>query len=284
MPSHRLLRAASFPPRPWVTAAHTNATPEKAYLFTSPDGLAWTPFGPSPAVSDTLRDPSLVFYGSAWRLAATHGGGLNATADFLLFSSPDLLSWSASSLISTAAVSPSATWAPHWFIDPADASAHILVALKVGGSFAIYELHPTNTAMTTWSAPVAVAGTGFATNTIDPCLVYNGGTYYLFWKDDGAGTICLSTSSAPFSGYAVAHTGDWAGWKAGAGGGSDEGPGLVHLLTGDWRIYFSQNSGLTANHIYHSETSDPTFATGWSAPAVVSSLDGYNHPLPIRQP
>jgi len=282
----RLLASASgqgsfTPPIPvYRASAHTNATPEKAYTFESDDGLAWTQYGSSPAIATTLRDPSLLQWGGTWWIAATAGGGLNETDYFYLFTSADGVTWAGPTNIDTSPPGTTATWAPHWFVDP-DGDPHILTALRVGGVRVLYELHPTNAGMTTWSAPSAIGGTGWATNNIDPDLTHYGGTYYLIYKDDDAGTLCLATSTSAFSGYTTTKTGDWAGWKSGAGGGSIEGPIIMDIVTG-WRVYYTQNSGLSAVNAYRSETTDRTMATDWSSPSAIASFDGYNHSLPIR--
>jgi hypothetical protein len=53
---------------------------------------------------------------------------------------------------------------------------------------------------------------------------------------------------------------------------------------GKWRIYFVNNNNLDSLNVYYSETTDSTFATGWSTPTAISTLANYNHPVPIRSP
>lgn len=284
----RLLRSGSFPRPalyPWMSAAHVNGYPNNyLYTFHSTDGVGWTVFGPTPCFpSTTYRDPSLLFHRGQYWIVATGDGAANSFG--LLNSSDPTTGWTHVMAVSTAAASPSNTWAPAWFVD-VDGSVHVVVSLNAGGHWRIYEMHPTNDAMTAWSNPVVLNGSPWPSNMIDPNIVLVGSTYYLFYKDEDAATICLATSSGagPFNGYTVVKTGDWAGWKAGAGGGSIEGPVMVQLADGTWRIYFSQYSSYEANHIYRSETSAADLLSGWSAPTVVSSFDGYNHPEPIRMP
>jgi hypothetical protein len=283
--------AIARPSLSFLTMAHNNdyagggSFDNYLHAFTSADGLSWSALAANTQAASiypasTYRDPSLLYHGGKWWICATGDGA--STAFGVLSSSEFDAGWAHVASPSFAAVGATAVWAPHWFVD-IDDSVHVLAAVQTSGSRKIYEIHPTNPAMTTWSTPVLVGGTGWASNSIDPDLTFWDGTYYLFWKDDGAGTLCLSTSSSPFSGYAAVHTGDWAGWKVGAGGGSIEGPKIVDL--GDrWRLYFSQNSGYEANDIYCSETTDRTMATGWTTPAKLPSLDNYNHPLPIIRP
>ncbi len=252
------------------------------YAFSSIDGVNWTRSGTADGTGSilpgsTYRDPSVIRRGSTWRIVATGEGAGQA---FGLLSSTDFATgWTRVSPVSTASAKPTATWAPHWFVDPVDDSVHVLVSLQVSGTRTLYELHPTNEAMTSWSDPVAVGGTGFAGNNIDPDLTYWDGTYYLLYKDDDEGRLCLATSSSPFTGYTTAGTGDWAGWVA-AVGGPQEAPQIVDIGTG-WRLYFTRNSGWEASGIYYTETTDRTMASGWSRPTPVGSFAGYNHPLPI---
>jgi hypothetical protein len=259
----------------FLTAAHTNATPNKCYTMASIDGVSWQTFGSSPAIADALRDPAILHWDSKWWIAATE----EATF-WYLYSSSDLNTWSTAIQVSTNGVSPTATWAPHWFVDN-DGSVHIFVGLEVGGYHQVYEMHPTDRAMTAWSTPVAVSGTGWPTNAIDPCVVHVGDTYYMFVKDDGSGYICLASSTSLTSGWTVTKTGDWASWKSGLSG-SIEGPTIIQMDNGKWRLYFTNNNGYSAINIYYSETIDSTFATGWSSAVSLSTLSGYNHPVPMR--
>lgn len=267
-------------PAAWLTMAQLNGSPNELHAFTGPDGIVWTHVGAGPIIAATgYRDPSLLNHGGRWWASCTGGPSEH---NFSILGSGDSESgWAAISTPDTT-VSPSTTasWAPQWFVD-VDHSVHILVSLQVSGARATYEMHPTNDAFTTWSTPTLVTGTGFATNAIDPNLTYWDGTYYLLWKNDDAGTICLSTSSSPFSGYTVAQTGDWAGWKGASG--SIEGPQIVDIGTG-WRIYFTNNNAFDGVAVYYSETTDRTMATGWSARTAIGVFSGYNHPLPIKRP
>lgn len=264
----------------FVVAAHNNAA-EALYTFASFDGVSWTQFGSSPAIAGPNRDPSLMHYDGKWWIATTHGGGLNATDYFDLYNSSDLLTWSSAATVSCSGVTPAATWAPQWFIDT-DGSVHILVALKVSSHFKIHELHPTNQAMTTWSTPVQLSGSGFPTECIDPSMAHVAGTYYLFFKDDSTGYIDLASSTSLTSGYTVTQTGDWASWRSGLSNTIEAGR-IVPMDDTRWRFYFTNNNGLSATNVYYSETTDATFASGWTArSAAISTLSGYNHPVPVR--
>jgi hypothetical protein len=260
----------------FVTATHTNATPEKVYTFLSYDGVSWSQFGSAPAFSTPSRDPAMLHYDGKWWLACTD---VSVAQHWFLYSSTDLLTWSGPSSISTAAVGATFTWAPQWFVDR-DGTPHIFVAIG-GTTKAIYEMHPTARDMSAWSSPALVLSG--ANSYIDPNVVRVGDTYYLFFKDDTTGYICLASSTSLTSGYSVTQTGNWAGWTTGLPN-TIEGPKVARMDDGRWRIYFTNNNGLTANAVYYSETTDSTFATGWSAPTALGDFSGYNHPVPLRIP
>lgn len=270
----RLLRASAFPPLippspyAWIGSAHNNDGPPTAtnlYFLTSTDGLTWSLLASAIGSSDpSHRDPSPLWWHGAFWLAATRGD----VAYWHLFRSTDGVTWTFVGAPATTGATQ--TWAPHWFVD-VDGSVHVLVACNAGG-WGIYEMHPLDDAMTTWSAPAWVSGTGYSW-PIDPNLVIVGSTYYLFWKDNGADYLCLSTSSSPFSGYTAIRTGNWAGWGSGL-----EGSSVIHLPDGTWRAYFTWNhSDLVSHGIYYSETSAADLLSGWSAPTLMPALGGYNH-------
>jgi hypothetical protein len=265
---------------PWVAFAHNNTTGDGVnnhlWEFWSENGINW--WLVSKVHSTSFRDPSLYVdpRGQSWIVAT---GGVTA-AEFSVLTTRGW-GWKFHAYVSTAgAGTVTATWAPQWFIDT-DGSVHVLVSLQVS-TRKMYELHPTNDSMTAWSTPVQVTGSGFATNSIDPNLTYWDGTYYLIYKDDGAGTLCLATSTSPFSGYTTTKTGNWAGWQSSPTKASIEGPQIVDIGTG-WRIYFTHNSGYSGVNVYYSETTDRTMASGWSTTTALTDFSGYNHPLPIRR-
>jgi hypothetical protein len=268
-------------PTVWLALAFGNSGNGGNYLypFSSTDGVTFRKLATSPIYPTTQRDPSIYLVepgGHIWVFCS----GFPATIFESVGGIEQQLSVVAtiSGLVGTTSI-----WAGNWFID-SDGSVHIVMCMTSSGSttnFSLYEVHPTATDFTTWSTPVSIGGSGWPTSCIDPCIVKSGSTYYLFFKDDVSSSIDLASSSSPFSGYSVIKTGDWAGWRAAIGGTGVEGPKVVQLPNGNWRIYFTSNSGYDAIHIYSSETSDQTLQSGWSTPTTLSSLDGYNHALPI---
>ncbi|WP_406375424.1 glycoside hydrolase family 43 protein [Streptomyces sp. NBC_00647] len=158
----------------------------------------------------------------------------------------------------------SRAWAPEWFVD-SDGSVNIIVSCSLTSDewiFTPYLLKATNSALTAWSSPTALAGIG--PNHIDTFVVKTGSTYHAFTKNETTKYIEYATASALTGPYTIRRTGDWAGW-----GGSREGPALIQLDNGGWRIFFD---GYGDGSYYCSDSYD-TFAT-WSAPKKLPGISG----------
>ncbi len=91
-----------------------------------------------------------------------------------------------------------------------------------------------------------------------------GSTYHAFTKNETAKYIEYATASSLAGPYTISKTGDWAGW-----GSYREGPALVQLDNGGWRIFFD---GYGDGTYYYSDSYD-TFAT-WSAPKGLPVVSG----------
>lgn len=158
----------------------------------------------------------------------------------------------------------SRAWAPEWFVD-SDGSVNIIVSCSVTSDewiFTPYLLKATNSALTAWSSPVALSGIG--ANHIDTFIVKIGSTYHAFTKNETTKYIEYATASSLTGTYTISRTGNWAGW-----GGTREGPALVQLDNGGWRIFFD---GYGDGSYYFSDSYD-TFAT-WSAPKALPVVSG----------
>lgn len=91
-----------------------------------------------------------------------------------------------------------------------------------------------------------------------------GSTYHAFPKNETTKYIEYATASNLTGPYTIRRTGDWAGW-----GSYREGPTLVQLDNGGWRIFFD---GYGDGNYHYSDSHD-TFAT-WSAPAALPAISG----------
>ncbi|MFD5840203.1 glycoside hydrolase family 43 protein [Streptomyces chartreusis] len=158
----------------------------------------------------------------------------------------------------------SRAWAPEWFVD-SDGSVNVIVSCSTTDDewiFTPYLLRATNSALTSWSSPVALAGIG--KNHIDTFLVRTGSTYHAFTKNETTKYIEYATATSVTGPYTISRTGNWAGW-----GSYREGPALIQLDNGGWRIFFD---GYGDGTYYYSDSYD-TFAT-WSAPAALPAVSG----------
>ncbi|MBX9392423.1 glycoside hydrolase family 43 protein [Streptomyces sp. TRM72054] len=158
----------------------------------------------------------------------------------------------------------SRAWAPEWFVD-GDGSVNVIVSCSTTDNewiFTPYRLRATNAALTAWTSPVPLSGIG--ANHIDTFIVRIGSTYHAFPKNETTKYIEYATASSLTGPYTIHRTGDWAGW-----GSYREGPALVQLDNGAWRIFFD---GYGDGTYYYSDSYD-TFAT-WTAPRALPGISG----------
>ncbi|MGP4089018.1 glycoside hydrolase family 43 protein [Streptomyces sp. KR55] len=158
----------------------------------------------------------------------------------------------------------SRAWAPEWFVD-SDGSVNVIVSCSTTNDewiFTPYRLRSANSALTAWTSPVPLSGIG--ANHIDTFIVRIGSTYHAFPKNETTKYIEYATASSLTGPYTIRRTGDWAGW-----GSYREGPALVQLDNGGWRIFFD---GYGDGTYYYSDSYD-TFAT-WSAPRALPGISG----------
>ena len=232
----------------------------------SQDGINYQLYPCNYTPNNVVRDPSIVKIGSTWWVAHSNVN-FAATTSFDIAKSTDghnftyVMSVDCSSMTGNDA--NSAVWAPEWFVDD-DESVHVFMALRStasSGNFFIYEVHPTNSEFTSWSAPAGLHSTPAA---IDPYMVKRNGRYYLWWKDAGQ-FIQHSSSTSLLSGYTQDTSGDWAGF-----GTPREGPFLYELPNGTWMILLDNNG----NGMYYSIGNANWDAGSWSAPALLPPIQG----------
>ncbi|MBF6327733.1 arabinofuranosidase [Nocardia transvalensis] len=131
---------------------------------------------------------------------------------------------------SGSALSPFVThaWAPAWFVD--GDQVNIIVSLSSGYDFVPYIMTALDPALTLWSMPTPLAGIG--PNHIDTTIVRDGGLYHAFTKNETTKFIEHAMAPTAAGPYQFVGTDDWAGW-----GSLREGPSLVRLDDGRWRIF-----------------------------------------------
>jgi len=208
-------------------------------------------------VPGETRDPSLYKDGSGmWWLVTTRIGG------FQLLSSSDLKVWSAATTVSIPVTGAVQWWAPEWVVD-VDASVHVVLAVAIADTyhFQIYEIHPTASDMSAWSAaqPIVVAG---VTNLIDPFVNLHSGVYSIWYKNGSSlGDIAYATSTTLLGPYTSPTVLSF--------GGAEEGPSVFWTGGNTWRLYFDKCGAVdsclyTTGELYYTTSTD-NWAT-WSTP------------------
>jgi hypothetical protein len=116
-------------------------------------------------------------------------------------------------------------WAPEWFVD--GDRVNVIVSLSTGGGFVPYLMTALEPSLRLWSLPVPLAGIG--ADHIDTTVVKVGSTYHAFTKNETKKVIEHAVASSVTGPYSFVPAGNW--------GSLTEGPALVQLPNGAWRIY-----------------------------------------------
>lgn len=248
-------------------------------LAVSADATTFQPMGKTVLYS---RDQDIIYSNGKYWCAYTKAPGFG-TSDptFGLSSSTDLVNWTTVTSISCAGAFGASTtyraWGPVWYKDTT--TWRIFIACTATdsdtGNFQIFELHPTNAAMTTWSAPSLITITGKASVFDFIPVKLADGTYVALYKNNPAETIERATATSLLGPYTPTHTGDWAGWGAaiGASGAlSIEGSHLMQLPNGAYRHWFDNYRPPGHGDFDHATEyySDSTNAdlTAWTTPVI----------------
>lgn len=217
---------------------------EKMNVHYSPDGksVVATPFNPVLTLTapNSLRDPSAKFINGYWfavhtidTAGSTTAGGKSATS-FGVRRSADLINWTDVGNVSVAAAtSIDQCWAPELVVDTNGDVYVFFTNLTAASVGSLWRVKATNTALTTWSAPTAMAWTSAPSFAIDACYIYNGTKWYCFYSNHG--TIERGNATTLTGTWTIDKTGDWAGW----GLTQNEGPSIVQDGS-VYRIYFDK--------------------------------------------
>lgn len=101
--------------------------------------------------------------------------------------------------------------------------------LNTDSDFKPYLFTALDSSLASWSAPVPL---GFGPNYIDTFVMKVGATYHAFAKNETTRYCEHATSSNLTGPWTFVGTGNWAGWGSGM-----EGPAVVQLGDGTWRIF-----------------------------------------------
>ncbi len=159
-------------------------------------------------------------------------------------------------------------WAPEWFVD--GGTVNVLLSMSTGGGFVPYLMTALNSALTSWSTPVPL--NGIIADHIDTTVVKADGVYHAFTKNETKKIIEHATAPALRGPYTYVAPGPW--------GKPVEGPAVVALPDGHWRLYFD---AYTEGRYLYSDSADGMKT--WSAPKELPGLSGtVRHAGILREP
>jgi hypothetical protein len=260
---------ADTPPPAQVTrytmTAFTNTSESNMYVYDSPDATTYT-LRKGPAYtppSGLIRDPSIFKHTDGFYYLTYTTNWTGNTIG--IARSADRLNWTFLYNYTIPISGITRTWAPEWFIDT-DGSVNIIVTLTSASTathFTPWKITATDSTLTNWSAPTQLAGIG--PNYIDTFVVKIGSTYHAIIKNETTKYLEYATAPSLTGPYTIKKTGDWAGW-----GSWNEGPALVQLDDGGWRIYFD---AYRDGKYWYSDSYD-NFAT-WTPRKELPGLSGF---------
>lgn len=227
---------------------------EELWLYQSTNGgtsysvLSDTNFhGPT----GVLRDPSILKHNGRYYIAYTVQSWTTNSTYFNIASSTNLTSWTNIASVPSGIANTRFTWAPEFYVEGNTVRIITSVAATTcSNCFRPYVYTAQNSALTSWSGPAQMWGLG--TNHIDTFVVKSGSTWHAFTKDETGKYIEHWTTTANLT----------EGWvnRGRLFASGYEGPSLVRLDNGSWRIYVDRYS--TGGGIYTATSTDLTTWTG----------------------
>ena len=250
---------------------------ESLSMFYSPDGK--TLFGGennpvyTPADGYGLRDPSIIYWNDRFYVTYTTRDGQNKDIAIASSATGHAGSWSLVTKVNvSAAPGLEKAWAPEFVID--GSSVYIFFSRLTSNIGSMFYVKATNTALSSWSAPVKSSWTDEPGHHIDgvPVKSAEDGKWYLFYTTGTDINRAVATSlTTPWTTDKV---GNWAGWGTGI-----EGPTMVRD-NGKYRIYFDRFIAGTGLHYSESSSlngpwSTPVRVVG--TPYLLKSSEGFRH-------
>ncbi|NLV78714.1 MAG: glycoside hydrolase family 43 protein [Rhodococcus sp.] len=147
-------------------------------------------------------------------------------------------------------------WAPEWFVD--GDSVNVIVSMSTGGGFVPYLMTALDPSLQYWSFPVPLDGLG--ADRIDTTVVKVGSTYHAFTKNETKKVLEHAVAPSLAGPYTFVPPGDW--------GSLVEGPAVIRLPDGTWRMYFD---AYDEGKYYYSDSED---LNTWSPREELPGLSG----------
>jgi hypothetical protein len=215
----------------------------KLSIYTSADALYFTllsntEFGGS---SGYIRDPSIMKYSDGKYYVAYTDPLTDSCCGkedhFSIATSTDLVHWTNLTTVKAGVPGVAHTWAPEWYIEGETVYITANIdTLNTDSDFKPYLFTALDSTFTSWSGPVPL---GFGPNYIDTFVLKVGATYHAFAKNETTRYCEHATAPALDGPWTFVGTGDWAGWGSGM-----EGPAVVQLDDGTWRIFMDGQGDL----------------------------------------
>jgi hypothetical protein len=214
----------------------------KLSIYTSSDSVNFTLLSDTGFAGNTtyLPDPSIMKYTDGrYYLAYTDpmsASCCNPEDHFGIAVSADLTHWTDLATVKAGVAGVSRTWAPEWFVE--GGVVRIIANIDTGNqlpNFEPYVFTAQNSGLTSWSGPTAL---GIGADYIDTFVARRGNTYHAFVKNDVTRYLEHATAPSLTGPWTFVGKGDWAGWGSGM-----EGPAIVQLDDGRYRMYVDPQSG-----------------------------------------
>ncbi|MDG4797083.1 RICIN domain-containing protein [Micromonospora sp. WMMD1082] len=223
----------------YTTFKGDGAADQELWVYRSTDATSFSVLADTNyrGPSGVLRDPSIINHNGRYYIAHTAQSWTTNSTYFNIASSTDLVSWTHVASVNSGIADTRFVWAPEFFVEGNTVRVIASVAQTTcANCFRPYVYTAQNSALTSWSGPVQMGGLG--TNYIDTFVVRSGATYHAFVKNETSKYIEHWTSTSSLtSGW----TSRGALWSSGY-----EGPALVRMENGTWRIYVDRytNGGI----------------------------------------
>jgi hypothetical protein len=150
-----------------------------------------------------------------------------------------------------------------WFIE--EGIIHLIFGASLSNvqwqsDWQIYEIHATNSGLTTWSDPVKITQTGLNNNIIDPTVCKIGSYYYMFVKDEDTDKIRLFRSLSLIENWSeytdcTSLIDSLVSLPGGVDNKYGEGPFLLKI-EGGWRLYIDSYAAASPLHQCYVESYD----------------------------
>ncbi len=145
-------------------------------------------------------------------------------------------------------------WAPELYVDGTNVYVYFAASTNDTTSFNIFVCKALNTNFTSWSTPSMISG--LTANVIDPFMIVDNGTNYLWYKNETTKYIEVAISTTSLTnGFTLARTNDWATW-----GANYEAPTVARRPNGQFVLMADAYSGGP----YYRYASSSNMLSGWT--------------------